>query len=84
MAGSSYSYTYATLGESRPGAAPACCSNGAWRGAAVAVGWSEYLNQFIGNVFGIQIPEALSNAPEQGGIINLPAVVLDHHVRLCC
>ncbi len=45
-------------------------------GAAVAVGWSEYLNQFIGNVFGVQIPEALSNAPEQGGIINLPAVVL--------
>ena len=45
-------------------------------GAAVAVGWSEYLNQFIGNVFGVQIPEAVSNAPEQGGIINLPAVVL--------
>ena len=30
----------------------------------------------IGNLFGVQIPEALSNAPEQGGVFNLPAVLL--------
>jgi len=48
--------------------------------AAVAVGWSQYVNQFLGNVFGFQIPDALSLSPEAGGIINLPAVVL---VGLC-
>lgn len=48
--------------------------------AAVAVGWSEYLNQFLGNLFGFRLPDALSLSPEQGGIINLPAVVL---VLLC-
>ena len=40
------------------------------------MGWSEYVNQFLNNVFGFQMPEALSNAPEQGGVFNLPAVVL--------
>jgi len=77
VAGSSYSYTYATLGEFVAMGVGACLLL-EWgvAGAAVAVGWSEYLNQFIGNVFGIQIPEAISNAPEQGGIINLPAVIL--------
>ena len=77
VAGSSYSYTYATLGEFVAMGVGACLLL-EWgvAGAAVAVGWSEYLNQFIGNVFGVQIPEAISNAPEQGGIINLPAVIL--------
>ena len=77
VAGSSYSYTYATLGEFVAMGVGACLLL-EWgvAGAAVAVGWSEYLNQFIGNVFGVQIPEVISNAPEQGGIINLPAVIL--------
>ena len=77
VAGSSYSYTYATLGEFVAMGVGACLLL-EWgvAGAAVAVGWSEYLNQFIGNVFDVQMPEAVSNAPEQGGIINLPAVIL--------
>jgi amino acid transporter len=48
--------------------------------AAVAVGWSEYVNELLRNVFGFQLPMELSNAPEQGGIINLPAVIL---ITLC-
>ena len=48
--------------------------------AAVAVGWSQYLNELFDNLFGFTIPEALSQAPEQGGVINLPAVIL---VVLC-
>ncbi len=44
--------------------------------AAVAVGWSQYLNELFDNLFGFKIPEALSQAPEQGGILNLPAVIL--------
>ena len=44
--------------------------------AAVAVGWSQYLNELLDNLFGFTIPENLSNAPEADGIINLPAIVL--------
>ena len=81
VSGSSYSYAYATIGE-LPAMAVAGCLLLEYgvSGAAVAVGWSQYLNQLLGNLFGIQIPEALSQAPEQGGIINLPAVIL---IALC-
>ena len=37
-------------------------------GAAVAVGWSQYVNQLLFNLFGFQIPDALAYAPEEGGI----------------
>ncbi|WP_301484719.1 amino acid permease [Intrasporangium sp.] len=77
VSGSSYSYAYATLGELTALGVGACLLL-EWgvAGAAVAVGWSEYVNQFLQNLFGFQIPEALANAPEQGGIVNLPAVLL--------
>ena len=81
VSGSSYSYAYATIGE-LPAMAVAGCLLLEYgvSGAAVAVGWSQYLNQLLGNLFGIEIPESLSQAPEQGGIINLPAVIL---IALC-
>lgn len=81
VSGSSYSYAYATLGE-LPAMGVAACLLLEYgvSAAAVAVGWSEYVNQLLGNLFGIQLPDALSQAPEQGGIINLPAVIL---VALC-
>ena len=49
--------------------------------AAVAVGWSGYLNKLLENLFGAGIPDALSYAPipHEGntvGFINLPAVLL--------
>ena len=53
-------------------------------GAATAVGWSQYVNQFLTNVFGVQLPSALSNAPEEGGICNVPGDDPHHHVRRCC
>jgi APA family basic amino acid/polyamine antiporter len=81
VSGSSYSYAYATLGElAAMGVAACLLLEYGVSAAAVAVGWSEYLNQFLGNLFGFEIPEALSQAPEQGGIFNLPAVIL---VALC-
>jgi basic amino acid/polyamine antiporter, APA family len=46
----------------------------------VAVGWSQYLNELLDNLFGFTIPENFSNAPEADGFINLPAIVL---VVLC-
>jgi hypothetical protein len=51
--------------------------------AAVAVGWSQYVNKLLDNFFGHHLPQALSAAPwgeSSPGIINLPAVVL---VGLC-
>jgi len=48
--------------------------------AAVAVGWSQYLNELFDNLFGFTIPDSLANAPEQDGVFNLPAVIL---VLLC-
>ena len=46
--------------------------------SAVAVGWSGYLNKLLDNLFGVQIPQALSAAPwdTDPGIVNLPAIVL--------
>ena len=55
---------------------PACCWSTAWPAAAVAVGWSQYLNELFDNLFGFTIPDSLAQAPEQGGVINLPAVIL--------
>jgi basic amino acid/polyamine antiporter, APA family len=81
VSGSSYSYTYVTLGElAAMGVAACLLLEYGVSAAAVAVGWSEYLNQLLDNLFGFEIPNALSQAPEQGGIFNLPAVIL---VVLC-
>jgi APA family basic amino acid/polyamine antiporter len=81
ISGSSYSYAYATLGE-LPAMGVAACLLLEYgvSTAAVAVGWSQYLNELLQNVFGFTIPHALSNAPDQGGIVNLPAVIL---IGLC-
>lgn len=77
VSGSSYSYAYSTLGE-LPAMGVAACLLLEYgvSTAAVAVGWSQYVNQLLGNLFGIELPAELSNAPEAGGIINLPAVIL--------
>jgi len=81
VAGSSYSYAYATLGElTAVGVAACLLLEYGVSTAAVAVGWSQYLNQLSDNLFGFRIPEALSQAPEQGGVFNVPAVIL---VFLC-
>ncbi|WP_257998178.1 amino acid permease [Zhihengliuella halotolerans] len=78
VSGSSYSYTYATMGE---GLAWVC----GWclvleygvSVAAVAVGSAEYVNETL-NIFGLSLPAALSAPPggAEGSMINLPAVVL--------
>ena len=41
----------------------------------------QYLNKLLDNLFGFQIPQALSAAPfdEDPGVLNLPAVIL-----MCC
>lgn len=83
IAGSAYTYAYATLGEFI-----------AWiigwdlvleygvASAKVATSWSEYLNKLLGNVFHFQIPYEFAHSPFQAsadgthGIMNLPAVFI--------
>jgi APA family basic amino acid/polyamine antiporter len=77
VAGSAYTYSYATLGELV-----------AWiigwdlileygvSVAAVAVGWGQYLNELLDSAFGITLPEAISAPPGEGGTVNLPAAFL--------
>jgi len=87
VAGSAYSYSYATLGEFI-----------AWfvgwnlileylfAGATIAVGWSGYVVSLL-HQFGMHLPDALTNAPfakgathwsmvRTGALVNLPAVLI--------
>ncbi|TEX51220.1 MAG: amino acid permease [Actinomycetales bacterium mxb001] len=74
--GSSYSYAYVTLGEIVAWAV-------GWMlmleygvaVAAVSVGWGEYLNEFLGT-FGITIPAAIASPPGEGGVFNVPALIV--------
>ena len=91
VAGSSYTFTYVTLGEGTAVVVAACLLL-EWgiAGAAVAVGWSNYLNQFVELLTGTPIPEMWRTPPltlQDGelvlnphGYINLPAVFV---VGLC-
>ena len=81
VSGSTYSYAYATLGEIVAMGVAACLMlEYGVSTAAVASGWSGYLNHLLGSLFGWTLPAALSGGPLEGGIVNLPAVVL---VGLC-
>lgn len=76
VAGSAYTYSFATMGEFI-----------AWiigwdlvleyavGAATVSISWSRYLGKFLGD-FGIHIPEAYMASPFEGGIINIPAVFI--------
>ena len=83
VSGSTYSYAYATLGEIVAMGVAACLLlEYGVSTAAVAVGWSGYLNEAIRNITGLEIPHAILAAPwdSDPGVVNLPAVVL---VGLC-
>jgi APA family basic amino acid/polyamine antiporter len=78
VSGSAYSYTYATLGELVAWICGWCLLlEYGVSVAAVAVGWSGYLNAFLDSTLGFQLPAALSNAPGvDGGVVNVPAAVV--------
>ncbi|MGW2032088.1 amino acid permease [Streptomyces argyrophylli] len=77
VAGSSYSYAYATLGELVAWVCGWCLVlEYGVSVAAVAVGWGQYLNELLDGTIGVTIPAALSSAPGEGGIINLPALIV--------
>lgn len=76
VAGSAYTYSYATMGEFI-----------AWiigwdlvleyavGAATVGISWSRYLGKFLEG-FDIHLPHQLTTGPWDGGIINLPAVFI--------
>ncbi|WP_166973804.1 amino acid permease [Brevibacterium atlanticum] len=80
VSGSSYSYSYATLGE---GVAWVCgwclVLEYAVSVAAVAVGAADYVNETL-RVFGLELPASLTAGPgvadDPGGIINISALVV--------
>ncbi len=76
VAGGSYTYNYAILGEFAAWMVSCGLLLGyAIAAATVAAGWSGY---FVGivNSAGYHIPEMLTKIPSEGGIINLPAVLI--------
>ncbi|MCG2586685.1 amino acid permease [Massilia sp. TS11] len=89
--GSSYSYAYASVGEFGAFVVAACLLlEYGLAVSAVAIGWSDYLNNFVQNAFGWHIPAAL-RSPMIASVdntmvfhfdrINLPPMLL---VGLCC
>ncbi len=77
VAGSSYSYAYATLGEVIAWVCGWCLIlEYGVSIAAVAVGWGEYLNEFLNGTFGFTIPDTFAAPPGSGGYINLPSLIL--------
>jgi APA family basic amino acid/polyamine antiporter len=88
--GSSYSFAYASLGEFAAFSMAACLLlEYGLAASATAIGWSDYLNNFLANAIGWQVPATLhspmlvagANGVEfHPGQFNLPPVVL---VVLC-
>jgi APA family basic amino acid/polyamine antiporter len=83
VAGSAYTYTYATVGEFLAWTVGwALIMEYAIAASAVSVGWSGYFTGTILNQFlGIHLPTWLSAGPlalggVEGGLINLPALVI--------
>ena len=77
VAGSAYTYTYAVLGEVLAWMVGwALVLEYALGASAVAVGWSHHFVGLLHDFGGIDIPQAIANAPNDGGIINLPAVII--------
>ncbi|MCS0639741.1 amino acid permease [Streptomyces sp. LP05-1] len=77
VAGSSYSYAYATMGEFVAWVCGWCLVlEYGVSVAAVAVGWGEYLNELLDGTIGVTIPDVLSSAPGEGGLFNLPALIV--------
>ncbi|MFE6161299.1 amino acid permease [Streptomyces sp. NPDC056486] len=77
VSGSSYSFAYASLGERTAFLVGWCLLlEYGVSVSAVAVGWSQYLNELLESLTGRHLPDALSSGPGDGGVVNLPAVVV--------
>lgn len=73
IAGSAYTYSYATMGEFVAWIIGwALIMEYALGAATVAVAWSEYLNKLLGGA----IPFEWCHSPFEGGYINAPALII--------
>jgi basic amino acid/polyamine antiporter, APA family len=67
VSGSSYSYTYATMGEIVAFGVAACLLlEYGVSSAAVSVGWAQYLDELFSSLFGFRMPEVILSAPGEG------------------
>ena len=82
VAGSAYTYTYTVLGEGLAWLVGwSLVLEYAVPCGAVAVGWSSYMVGLLDSI-GIHLPPQLVAGPHDGGIINLPAVLITGAVTL--
>jgi basic amino acid/polyamine antiporter, APA family len=73
ISGSAYAYAYVTMGELVAWVIGwALIMEYALGAATVSIAWSEYLNKLLGGA----IPHALCHSPFEGGIVNIPALVI--------
>src|ERR1700761_3361056 len=81
VAGSAYTYTYAVVGEMFAWMVGwALILEYAVGASAVAVGWSGYFVGLMHSALGIDIPQYLAVGPFQGGLINVPAIIVSAFV----
>jgi APA family basic amino acid/polyamine antiporter len=77
VSGSAYTYTYATLGEIVAFVIGwALLLEWGLAAAVVCVGWGQYFNDLLGSGAGVTLPDAIVRAPGEGGVVNVPAVLL--------
>ncbi|MFG3381013.1 amino acid permease [Streptomyces sp. NPDC047999] len=77
VSGSSYSYSYVTMGELVAWICGWCLIlEYGVSVAAVAVGWGEYLDELLHGTLGVTIPDAVAAPLGEGGVVNLPALVV--------
>src|SRR5688500_5108761 len=77
VSGSAYTYSYAVVGELIAWLVGwALILEFAVAAGGVSVGWSGYVIGLIENAFAIDIPDALVLGPFDGGLINLPAMLI--------
>jgi basic amino acid/polyamine antiporter, APA family len=77
VSGSAYTYAYATLGE-------IVAFVIGWdlllewglAAAVVCVGWGQYFNDLLDSGTGATLPDAIVRGPGEGGVVNVPAVLL--------
>ena len=77
VSGSAYTYSYAVMGELIAWMVGwALILEYAVAAGAVSVGWSGYVVGLINNAFGVHIPNLLVRGPFDGGMINMPAMLI--------
>lgn len=77
VSGSAYTYSYAVMGELLAWMVGwALVLEYAVAAGAVSVGWSGYVVGLFENLTSINVPDALTLGPVDGGLINLPAAII--------